>query len=167
MGYNRTISPGGSRSRNVSDAFDSIVGKAVIERGWVTREQLVECIRECASSSSDHASSSSKSKLTAVLVQKGLVKPDQMVSLQEEITKILESSDTYEVVRRNDASFGGLLVKGGHCSKEHLVEALSIQQYAAAQGETAPRLGEILLQKGYITFKALEQVLGLQKTKVP
>jgi tetratricopeptide (TPR) repeat protein/predicted Ser/Thr protein kinase len=151
----------------VSDAFDSIVGKAVIERGWVTREQLVECIRECASSSSDHASSSSRSKLTAILVQKGLVKPDQMVLLQEEITKILASHEEYEIVRRNDASVGGLLVKGGHCGKEQLVEALSIQQYAASKGEPAPRLGEILLQKGYITYAALSQVLGLQKTKVP
>jgi eukaryotic-like serine/threonine-protein kinase len=167
MGYNRAISPGGSRSKIVSDAFDSIVGKAVIERGWVTREQLVECIRECASSSTDHNSSSSRSKLTAILVQKGLVKPDQMVTLQEEITKILETNDAYEVVRRNDASLGTLLVKGGHCGKEQLVEALSMQQYAASQGEVPPRLGEILLQKGYISFSALEQVLGLQKTKTP
>lgn len=153
----------------MSDAFDSIVGKACIERGWVTREQLVECLRECASEASEaaHSSSSSHTRLTAALVQRGLVKPDQMASLQEEVTKILESNPEYEVVRKHDTSIGSLLVKGGHCTKEQLVEALSIQQFAASKGDVAPRLGEVLLQKGYLSFAALEQVLGLQKSKIP
>ncbi len=172
MGYNRATIRGGSQGlvSRVSDAFDSIVGKACIERGWVTREQLVECLRDCASDAVEptptpSSSSSTHSRLTAVLVQRGLVKPDQMASLQEEITKILASHSEYEVVRRNDTSIGSLLVKAGHCSKEQLVEALSMQQYAASKGELAPRLGEILLQKGFVTFGALEQVLGLQKSK--
>jgi eukaryotic-like serine/threonine-protein kinase len=173
MGYNRAIVRGGSQGwvLRVSDAFDSIVGKACIERGWVTREQLVECLRECASDVGEPdpspSSSSTQTRLTNILVQRGLVKQDQMNALQEEITKILESNQEYEVVRRNDTSIGSLLVKGGHCSKEQLIEAISMQQYAVSKGELAPRLGEILLQKGFITFNALEQVLGLQKTKIP
>jgi tetratricopeptide (TPR) repeat protein/predicted Ser/Thr protein kinase len=153
----------------VSEAYDTIVGKVCLERGWVTREQLVECLRECGSKTdaADGEPSDPRSRLSDMLVSRGLVREDQMSALREEVTKILASSDSYTVVRKGDASLGQLLVKAGQARKEHIIEALSIQQHAAAKTGPVPRLGEILLQKGYVTFAALEEALGSQKVKTP
>ncbi len=167
VGYTSRTGKGGSgdRERAVSEAFDTIVGKVCLEKGWVTREQLVECLRECGSSVDDSPSSSSRSRLSDVLVSRGIVKPDDMAQLHQQVSKILESSDQFTVVRNRDSSLGQLLVKGGAVKKEHLIEALSMQGFASSKGGAPPRLGEILLQKGYVTFAALEQALGLQKQK--
>ncbi len=167
-GYNKgTPSRAGFRGRAVSEAFDTIVGKVCLEKGWVTREQLVECLRECGSSVEDSPSSSSRSRLSDILVSRGIVKPDDMAQLHQQVSKILQNSDQFTVVRNSDTSLGHLLVRQGAVKKEHLIEALSMQNYAASKGGPPPRLGEILLQKGYVSFSAVEQALGLQKQKQP
>jgi len=150
----------------VSEAFETIVGKVCVERGWVTREQLVDCLRECASATDLPVPESSKSRLSDMLVAKGLVSEAQIASLREEVSRILATDSAYTVVRRGDTSLGQLLVGAGVCSKEQVIEALSIQQHIADKGGPAPRLGEILLQKGYATFAAIEKSLNTQKEKV-
>jgi tetratricopeptide (TPR) repeat protein/predicted Ser/Thr protein kinase len=153
--------------RVVSEAYDTIVGKVCIERGWVTREQVVQCLKECSSILEDAAEEAQGSRLTDMLVSKGFVPEDRIAALRREVSRILESSHEYAVVRKNDATIGQLLVKGGHVSKEQLVEALSIQQHTATKGGLVPRLGEILLQKGYTTFAAIDEVVRSQKQKTP
>jgi tetratricopeptide (TPR) repeat protein/predicted Ser/Thr protein kinase len=150
----------------VSEAFETIVGKVCVERGWVTRDQLVDCLRECASSTDYPVPESSQSRLSDLLVAKGLVSAAQINTLREEVSRILANDSAYTVVRRGDTSLGQILVGSGVCSKEQVIEALSIQQHIADKGETAPRLGEILLQKGYATFAAIEKSLNVQKEKV-
>jgi tetratricopeptide (TPR) repeat protein/predicted Ser/Thr protein kinase len=151
----------------VSEAYETIVGKVCIERGWVTREQLVDCLRECGTSVDDMVTPGPGSRLTDMLVQRGLVREEQMQALRQEVSRILANSSSYTVVRKGDATLGQVLVKSGKVKKEQLVEALSIQQHAAAKGGTVPRLGEILIQKGYSTFKAIEDALNSQKEKTP
>ena len=150
----------------MSEAFETIVGKVCVERGWVTREQLVDCLRECASATDIPVPESSKSRLSDMLVARGLVSEEQIASLREEVSRILATDSAYTVVRRGDTSLGQLLVGAGVCSKEQVIEALSIQQHIADKGGPAPRLGEILLQKGYATFAAIEKSLTTQKEKV-
>jgi predicted Ser/Thr protein kinase len=148
----------------VSDAFQTIVGKVCVERGWVTRDQLVECLRLCGSSG-DHPAAASGAHLSDILVSKGLVAPDQMGALKDEVSRILANDSAFTIVHRQDASLGQILVKAGSCTKEQVLEALSVQEYVASKGEAAPRLGEILLQKNYVTFAALEAALEGQKER--
>jgi tetratricopeptide (TPR) repeat protein/predicted Ser/Thr protein kinase len=150
----------------VSEAFETIVGKVCVERGWVTRDQLVDCLRECASATDLPIAESSKSRLSDMLVAKGLVTEQQIATLREEVSRILATDSAYTVVRRGDTSLGQILVGSGACSKEQVIEALSIQQHIADKGGPAPRLGEILLQKGYATFASIEKSLVTQKEKV-
>jgi tetratricopeptide (TPR) repeat protein len=159
---------GGLKPGNVvSEAYETIVGKVCIERGWVTRDQLVECLRECGSTFDEMATPGTGSRLTDMLVSRGLVKQDQMNALREEVSRILANSSSYTVVRKGDASLGQLLFKGGQLKKEQLIEALSMQQHAASRGGTVPRLGEILISKGYTSFKAIQDALNSQKEKTP
>jgi tetratricopeptide (TPR) repeat protein/predicted Ser/Thr protein kinase len=150
----------------VSEAFETIVGKVCVERGWVTRDQLVDCLRECATNTDLPLPESSKSRLSDMLVAKGLVTRDQIATLREEVSRILANDSAYTVVRKGDTALGQILVTAGACSKEHVIEALSIQQHLADRGGAVPRLGEILIQKGYATFAAIEDCLNSQKEKV-
>jgi tetratricopeptide (TPR) repeat protein/predicted Ser/Thr protein kinase len=151
----------------VSDAYETIVGKVCIERGWVTREQLVDCLKEISSVDEPAPEGSgSKSRLTDMLVARGLVKGEQMEALRDEVAKILESSASYTVVRKSDSTLGQILVKTGKITKEQLIESLSIQQFAASKGGAVPRLGEVLIQKGYVTFAVIEEAVRSQKEKV-
>jgi tetratricopeptide (TPR) repeat protein/predicted Ser/Thr protein kinase len=155
-----------AQGKTVSDAYETIVGKVLIERGWVTREQVVECLKQITTVD-DAGAEGNRSRLTDMLVSRGIVRESQIEAVREEVSKILESSTEYAVVRKGDAQLGQLLVKAGHATKEQLVEALSIQQHAASKGGLVPRLGEILLQKGYCTFAAIEEVIRSQKQKTP
>ncbi len=153
------------QDRRVSQAIDTIIGKVCIERGWVTRDQLVDCLRQC--SETPDSPSSSGSRLSDILISRGFVKSDQMDSLRKEVSKIIDSDQDYAIVRKGDAALGQVLVKNGSITKEQLVEVLSIQGHAASKGGTPPRLGEILLQKGFASFTAIEAALVSQKEKSP
>jgi hypothetical protein len=137
----------------VSDALETIFGKVCVERGWATRDQIVDCLRRRAGGEA--------SSLSAILVRDGLVTSQQADSLRDEVARLLESDDI-EVVRKEDSSLGQILVRKGLATKEHVLEALSIQEHFARKGGPVPRLGEILVEKGYISFAALEETLHLQ-----
>jgi len=149
----------------VSASFETIVGKVCVERGWVTRDQLVDCLRQVATTADTPTSDSSKSRLSDMLIARGLVSEDQMSSLREEVSRILASDSAFTVVRRDDTALGQILVNAAACTKEQIIEALSIQQHLVDRGGPAPRLGEILLQKGYVTFAAIERGLQSQNGK--
>ncbi len=136
----------------MSDARETIFGKVCLERGWVTREQIKDCLRRRAAGES--------SSLSTLLVDGGMVSPDQAELLRSEIARLLESDD-FEAVRRKDASLGQILVKKGIVSKEHVLEALSIQEFQGGKGGPVQRLGEILLEKGHVTFATLGETLRL------
>ena len=146
-------------------AFETIVGKVCVERGWVTRDQLVDCLRQVATTTDTTPTDSSGSRLSDMLIARGLVTAEQMAALREEVSRILATDSAYTVVRRGDTSLGQILVAGGSCTKEQVIEALSIQQHLADKGGDVPRLGEILLQKGQVTFAAIEQALESQNGK--
>src|SRR5436190_648957 len=101
----------------VSEAFETIVGKVCVERGWVTRDQLVDCLRECASATDYAVPESSQSRLSDLLVARGLVTQAQIATLREEVSRILATDSAYTVVRRGDTSLGQILVGSGVCTK--------------------------------------------------
>ncbi len=65
------------------------------------------------------------------------------------------------------ADLGQILLKRGVVRKEHLDECLMLQRAMAARDSTSvPRLGELLVQKGYCTLDAIQAALGEQSKKV-
>ncbi|MBV8882158.1 MAG: protein kinase [Planctomycetaceae bacterium] len=149
----------------MSAAFETIVGKVCVERGWVTRDQLVDCLRQVATTIDVPSADSSQSRLSDMLISRGLVTPEQMTALRDEVSRILATDSAYTVVRRGDTALGQILVSAGACTKEQVIEALSIQQHLADKGGPAPRLGELLLQKGLVSFAAIERALESQNGK--
>jgi len=62
---------------------------------------------------------------------------------------------------------GQILVRDGLLKPEQLEECLRLQRYLAPRPNTPPpRLGEILVQKGYVSREAVERALGEQDKRV-
>ena len=59
--------------------------------------------------------------------------------------------------------FGVVAVKGGFITPEQLTDALTIQVLEELEGNKRRLIGEILLEKGYITTDQIEEVLDFLK----
>ena len=138
----------------VQDSFETIFGRVCLERGWATREQIIECLKQ-------RAAQPGASGLTSILIARGVVSEEQVATLRSEVSRIIKT-DAYAVVRSEDAALGQVLVKNGKARKEHVLEALSIQDHYAKKGGAVPRIGEILLEKGYANFAALQEAIQAQ-----
>ena len=62
-----------------------------------------------------------------------------------------------------DNRFGVVAVKGGFITPEQLTDALTIQVLEELEGDKRRLIGEILLEKGYITTDQIEEVLDFLK----
>ena len=62
-----------------------------------------------------------------------------------------------------DNRFGVVAVKGGFITPEQLTDALTIQVLEELEDDKRRLIGEILLEKGYITTDQIEEVLDFLK----
>jgi tetratricopeptide (TPR) repeat protein len=139
----------------MSSEFETLVGQVVVERGLVSQEKLVECLRETGGD--DESGSGKTSRLSDVLVRKGYLKREQVEDLRKEISDVVARGGTDAP---QDARLGQVLVARKLITPEQLNEAL------AAQREERAPLGEILVKRGFIAFAALEKALEQQKARV-
>ena len=65
------------------------------------------------------------------------------------------------VVERLDKRFGIVSIENGFIDPEQLLKAMEIQVFEGLEGVPHRLIGEILLDKGYITVDQIEQVLKL------
>ena len=64
-----------------------------------------------------------------------------------------------EKKKPKDNRFGVVAVKGGFITPEQLTDALTIQVLEELEDDKRRLIGEILLEKGYITTDQIEEVL--------
>ncbi len=112
-----------------------LIGRQLLERGLVTREQLREALDE-----------------QAEYVQNGMTPPRIGEMLVEK--GVLKRDDLEKVLKKKEAPAGNFL--GEFLVNHRLVKAedvsrcLAIQKHAAEKGEKAPRLGELLVSCGIL-----------------
>ncbi len=112
-----------------------LIGRQLLERGLVTREQLREALDE-----------------QAEYVQNGMTPPRIGEMLVEK--GVLKREDLEQVLKKKEAPSGNFL--GEFLVNHRLVKAedvsrcLAIQKHATEQGEKAPRLGELLVSCGIL-----------------
>ncbi len=68
---------------------------------------------------------------------------------------------------RKDNLFGQLLVRRSHCTREQLNECLSLQRELQAKEGKSPRIGDLLIRKGYVGMTEVEEVLADIDNSVP
>jgi hypothetical protein len=143
---------------------DLLLGKMVVEKGLLTQKQVEECIREQNALSDDPDATFSPTNtprpLGMVLLSKGYLKQSDLVELLEEQNR---RHQTYKHVQRVDYLFGQLLVKHNHATQLQINKCMEIQIKMAEKGaQTIPRLGEILIEHGFVDKKTITEVLRLQ-----
>lgn len=142
-----------------SNRMDNFLGRMAIEQGLVTPPQLQEALDEQARDAG--AGSAVPRPLGTILVAKGHLTPDQLVKLLEE-----QQARNVDITsfRREDRRLGKILIHRGAIPPALVQECLRHQASLLSEGQSGiPRLGEILIMRGYASAEAVRQALAAQK----
>jgi predicted Ser/Thr protein kinase/tetratricopeptide (TPR) repeat protein len=140
-------------------ATDGLVGKLALQKGIVSAAQLKECLAEQAALQK----AGQKRPLGVIMVGRGLMTDEDLLTLLEEQRKVLAERSNYAQIAKEDFLFGQILLKQGVATSDEINQALRLQAEAAERGEmNVPRLGQILIQMGVTQEKAIQQTLKLQ-----
>lgn len=151
---------------------DLLLGQLAVEKGLLTKDQLSEVMKEQQDGIVDPnatvSPSSSKSRpLGTLLLSKGLIKEQDLVALLEEQNRRLESVKNVQKMQKVEYLFGQLLVKYNLATMLQINKCLEIQLKMAEKGVTPiPRLGELLVDHGFVDKKTVADVLKMQDKDV-
>ena len=146
---------------------DVLLGQLAIEKGFITKAQLAEVMKEQQGGSNDPDATASPTKsarpLGTLLLAKGFLKEAQLVGLLEEQTRRLEAVKNVQKLQKVDYLFGQLLVKNNLATMLQINKCLEIQLKMAEKGvNPIPRLGELLVEHGFVDKKTVADVLKMQ-----
>ncbi|MBI3856546.1 MAG: hypothetical protein HY293_12735 [Planctomycetes bacterium] len=146
---------------------DLLLGQLAVEKGFVTKAQLAEIMKEQQGVSNDPNATASPTRSTrplgTLLLSKGYLKDEDLVGLLEEQTRRLEAIKNVQRLQKVDYLFGQLLVKHNLATMLQINKCLEIQLKMAEKGKTPiPRLGELLVEHGFVDKKTVADVLKMQ-----
>ena len=140
-----------------------LLGRIAVERGFINRDQLQECILD---QGKDTAAGRPPRSLGILLVEKGFLTDTKLISLLEEQKARFQQPNAAVPVRQEDVLFGKLIAQGGLASPQQINECLRMQAESEERGEPALRLGELLIQKGYVTKESITRLLAMQQKTI-
>jgi predicted RNA-binding Zn-ribbon protein involved in translation (DUF1610 family) len=146
---------------------DLLLGQLAVEKGLVTQAQISELVKEQEDGSKfDPNATVSPSKarpLGTLLLSKGLIKEQDLVGLLEEQSRRLESVKNVQKMQKVEYLFGQLLVKYNLATMLQINKCLELQIKMAEKGVSPiPRLGELLVEHGFVDKKTVADVLKMQ-----
>jgi predicted RNA-binding Zn-ribbon protein involved in translation (DUF1610 family) len=151
---------------------DLLLGQLAVEKGFVTKAQLADVMKEQqGDGQSDPNATTNASQSTrplgTLLLSKGLLKEQDLVALLEEQSRRLESVKNVQKMQKVEYLFGQLLVKHNLATMLQINKCLEIQLKMAEKGVTPiPRLGELLVEHGFVDKKTVADVLKMQDKDV-
>jgi hypothetical protein len=154
---------------------DLLFGQLAIEKGLITASQLAEVMKEQQDGTkldpNATVSPSNNNKggrpLGTLLLAKGMIKEQDLVALLEEQNRRLESVKNVQKMQKVEYLFGQLLVKYNLATMLQINKCLEIQLKMAEKGVTPiPRLGELLVDHGFVDKKTVADVLKMQDKDV-
>ena len=129
---------------------DFFLGRYLLEHRMVSREILLECLYQVAQ---DRRASHPR-PLGVVLIGRGLITEDQLNRI---LIERVSPSGTWRSL--SEVELGRLLVAGGLISRDKVDECLAVQSELQAAKKTVTSLGELVVERGYVTqpqvFRAL------------
>ncbi len=142
-----------------------LFGRILVQNGLATDTQVAEAMN----AQRQLQATGIPMKLGAIMFEKGFISVDTLCAalmIQEERFAI--DTDPYALHRQGltpevDSLLGEWAVERGLVTRENLQEALTIQQSIRALGVKSKRVGEILVDKGYLNSNALVKLLEERK----
>ena len=126
-----------------------------VEKGLITQAQLEDTLK--TQERSPHT-------LGEILLQKGRLKPEQLQALLDEQEKRVQALDDFQQMQKVEYLFGQILVRRSLATQLQINKCIEIQQKMAEKGQRPlPRLGEILLEHGFIDRQTVAEVLQMQQ----
>ena len=147
---------------------DLLLGQLAVEKGYLTKEQLAEIMKEQQGGAPvDPNATVNPSKSTrplgTLLLSKGLLKEQELVALLEEQSRRVEAIRSCQKLQKVEYLFGQLLVKYNLATMLQINKCLEIQLKMAEKGVSPiPRLGEMLVEHGFVDKKTVADVLKMQ-----
>jgi predicted RNA-binding Zn-ribbon protein involved in translation (DUF1610 family) len=150
---------------------DLLLGQLAVEKGLVTQAQIAEVMKEQEDGGKfDPNATVSPSKgrpLGTLLLSKGLIKEQDLLGLLEEQNKRMESVKNVQKMQKVEYLFGQLLVKYNLATMLQINKCLELQIKMAEKGVSPiPRLGELLVEHGFVDKKTVTDVLKMQDKDV-
>lgn len=148
----------------VQSKKDIMLGQIAVEKGLITLQQLEECIREQESSSGAKPGPRSPTRpLGVVMLSRGVLEQRDLESLLEEQQNRMKTLDQHLKNQKVEYLFGQLLVKNNLATQLQINKCLEIQMKLTEKGaQPVPRLGELLVEHGFVDKKTVAEVLRMQ-----
>ena len=154
----------------VGSKKDALLGRIAVDKRLITEEQLTECMQEQVAEAAEGQDpeatlrpTKSVRPLGVVMLSKGLIKEKDLVDLLEEQNRRLQALKAYQKMQKVEYLFGQLLVKNNQATQLQINKCLVKQQEMAEKGiQPIPRLGELLVEFGFVDKATVANVLKLQ-----
>jgi hypothetical protein len=148
---------------------DVVLSRILLERGILTEAQLKDCMRAQQVFPSDPNQTLGTGQirpLMAVLMERGLLKEDQVSPLLDEQNRRLAMMERYDQMVRAEMTLGQLLVKQNKATQLQVNKCVQIQQKLAEEGKPIPRLGELIVEHGFCDARTIQDTLRQQHKDV-
>lgn len=131
------------------------------------QEQLNETVEETDPHKTLPSGKKKPRPLGAVLLARGFIGQEDLVSLLDEQNRRYSLLEAFRKMQKVEYLFGQLLVKNNHCTQNQINKCLEKQQAAAEKGtQPVPRLGELLVEHGFVDRAVISDMLRLQNKDV-
>jgi len=142
------------------DSQDLFLGKKALDRNLISPAQLRDAMSDQAKSRTP--SGSRHVPLGEVFIARNYMSRDQLLALLDETARIVA-----ETTPGRDSVLGKILIQNRTISPEQLQECLQEQDEAIRNGDSpGPRLGELLVSKGFANAEAVRHALAVQEKTI-
>ena len=130
---------------------DHVFAKVVVKMHYATKDQVMECIE--ARNLSTQAGQKAP-KLWDIMIQKGYLTKPQLQSILQGVKK------------KDKSQFGEIAVRWHMVSPVQVKNALARQKTLQKSGKSTPRIGQILVEQGYLKKHQVIAILEEQKKRI-
>ena len=141
-----------------------MLGQIAIEKGLITQQQLGECVREQETSAGQKPGPRTPTRpLGVVMLSRGVIDEKDLKTLLDEQDRRMKTIDQHLKNQKVEYLFGQLLVKNNLATQLQINKCLEIQMKLTEKGvQPVPRLGELLVEHGFVDKKTVTEVLRMQ-----
>jgi hypothetical protein len=137
---------------------DLLVGQIAIDKGFISREQLDECLRL-------QEQNPTWKQVGMILLDKKFLTEEELEIALEIQRKNLERSVDNTDLKLKDLLFGRLVVARRLATQSQVNECLREQEQIERMGIFL-RLGEMMVKKGYISEANMKKIVDYQNRKL-
>lgn len=138
-----------------------LLGRIAVEKGFIGTKELDRCVR-LQVGDPFRRGGRFLSPLGEILVARGYLSGKQLAECLDEQRRRLEAPSRRPGRRLEDLLFGRLVVEEGLVSRDAVNAALRLQAVMEELGVAVPRLGELLVERGWLTARQVDAILDRQ-----